>query len=326
MTPSADLTVVVLSWNTRDLTLAALGAVEAAAAPMVARTVCVDNASGDGSAAAVRAAFPGATVIENAENLGFAGGNDVALPYVEGRVVVFLNSDTVAAPGSLAHVVRYLDSHPDVGIVSPHLVHADGRPQRTAWPFPTVPMLLHQYTPLGWVGVGAAAARRLRPPREAQQATGPVEAVAGACLAIRSDLCRRLGGFDPEYRFYVEDVDLCWRAAKAGFATHLVADGPPVLHLAGRSTAIAGTALRLPLLRGMLRFTRKRLSYAQRSFFEPAFKLGVVTRVALEALRAPLWAVLRRLRGRSERARRTVETARDRIAFLERDVGAFLRS
>lgn len=323
---AADLTVVVLSWNTRDLTLAALAAVDGAAAPLVAKTICVDNASADGSAAAVRARFPGVQVIENAENLGFARGNDVALPYVEGRVVVFLNSDTEAAPGSLAHVVRFLDAHPEVGIASPGLLHADGRPQRTAWPIPTVPMLLHQYTPLGWLGVGASAARRLRPPRDAKQEAGKVEAVAGACLAIRRDLCARLGGFDPDYRFYVEDVDLCWRAAKEGFATHLVTDGPPVLHHGGQSAAIAGTALRLPLLRGMLRLTRKRLSPARAAFFEPAFKLGVLARAALEALRAPLWAVLRRLRGRAERARRTIDTARDRIAFLERDVAAFLRS
>jgi GT2 family glycosyltransferase len=333
--PAPDLTVVVLSYETRDLTLRALRAVEAAAAPLTAKVVCVDNASRDGSAAAVRAALPGVVLVENATNLGFARGNAVALPHLEGRVAVFLNGDTVAAPGSLAHVVRHLDARPEAGIAAPRLVSPEGTPQRAAWPFPTPLAWIHQYTAWGWLGIGRAAARRGRPPRAAgpergrggaTEVTGPVDAVSGACLAIRRDLCLRLEGFDPGYPHYVEDVDLCWRAKALGAETHVVVEGPPVTHVGGASAAAVGGVGRLPLYQGMLRFARKRLSPARARLFSIAFKPGVLLRVLVEALVAPFRVLGRRLAGDRAGSQRVAVAAADRRRFLARDAVAFLRS
>lgn len=326
MGPAADLTVVVLSWNTRDLTLAAVGAVEAACAPFPVRTICVDNASADGSADAVRRAHPSTLVISSPTNVGFAAGNDLALPRLEGRAVCFLNSDTVAAPGSLAHVVRYLDAHPEVGVACPRLVFPDGSPQRAAWGVPTAKALLHRYTPLGWTGYGRADAARTRPSRVADERTGPVDAVSGACLVIRRDLCERLGGFDSGYRFYFEDVDLCVRARATGAQVHVVVDGPAVVHHGGASSALAEGATRLPLLAGALRFQRGRLAPAAYGAFSLVFRAGVIARALVEVARAPFDAALRRLRGRPERAARGWRTARERVRFLERDTLAFLRA
>lgn len=323
MANEPDLTVVVLSWNTRDLTTRALAAVGAACAPWRPRTICVDNASADGTVEAVRAALPAVEVIENPTNLGYARGNAAATPRLAGRHVVFLNSDTEARPGSLAHVVGWLDAHPRVGIASPRLVGEDGRPQRAAWGVPTPLALLHQYTPLGWLGIGKAATRAQR---DVEERPGPVEAVSGACLVARREAFEALGGFDPGYAFYGEDVDLCWRAARAGWEVHLVTDGPPVVHRGGASVAYADGATRLPLLTGMLRLQRKRLSRARYVLFATAFKVGVPLRAASELVAAPFLALLRRLAGRPERAARTLRLARHRGRFLARDLFAFLRA
>lgn len=325
MAAPADLTVVVLSWNTRDLTLRALRAVPAACAPFAVRTICVDNASADGTADAVAEACPDVRLLRNATNLGFARGNAVALAHLEGRAVVFLNSDTEARPGALAHVLRYLDAHPAVGVASPPLVGADGRPQRAVWGYPTAASLLYQYTPLGWVHVGRRASRRQRDDGFAAT-TGPVEALAGAAMVVRRDLCERLGGFDPGYPFYVEDVDLCWRAARAGAEVHYVADGPAVVHHGGASASIAGGDARLPLLQGILRLQRKRMRPGAYAAFALAFKVGVVTRSLWEIVRTPVAAAARAARGRTARAARTLETAGARVRFLERDLRAFLRA
>ena len=325
MAAPADLTVVVLSWNTRALTLRALAAVPAACAPFVARVVCVDNASADGSADAVAAAHPEVVLLRNAANLGFARGNAVALPHVEGRAVVFLNSDTEARPGALAHVLRYLDAHEGVGVASPPLVGTDGAPQRAVWGFPTAASLLHQYTPLAWLHVGRRASRRQRDEGFAAT-TGPVDAVAGAAMVVRRDVLERLHGFDPGYPFYVEDVDLCWRAARAGAEVHFVGDGPAVVHHGGASASIAGGETRLPLLQGILRFQRKRMAPAAYAVFAVAFKTGVVARSLWEIVRTPVAAAARAARGRTERARRTLDVARARVHFLERDLRAFLRA
>jgi N-acetylglucosaminyl-diphospho-decaprenol L-rhamnosyltransferase len=321
----ADLTVVVLSWNTKALTLRALAAIEAACSPFRALAVCVDNASGDGSAAAVRAAFPRALVIESASNVGFARGNNAALGHLVGRYVLFLNSDTEAEPHSIAHVVAYLDAHPAVGVASPPLVGFDGRPQRAAWGFPTAWALLHQHTPLGWIGLGRRATARQRDVGRAA-ATGPVDVVTGATTILRRDLCDRLAGFDPGYPFYFEDVDLCWRAKNAGAEVHLVADGPPVRHHGGASAILSKGATRLPLLVGALRFQRKRLSRLSYIAFAITFKLGVIVRALWEVVRTPIVAPLRALRGHRDRARRTWAMAGERLRFLRRDLLAFLRA
>ena len=326
MGPAADLTVVVLSWNTRDLTVAAVSAVSLACAPFRVLTICVDNASADGSADAVRHACPEVLVIETGANLGFSRGNDAALPHVEGRAICFLNSDTVAKPGSLAHVLEYLDGHEAVGIVCPRLVFPDGSPQRAAWAFPTAKSMLNQFTPLGWLGIGKADAKRTRPSRQPDERTGSVEAVSGACLVIRRELCERLGGFDPGYPFYFEDVDLCARARDAGAEVHVVLEGPEVIHHGGASSALGEGATRFPLLSGALRFQRRRLSPARYALFSLAFKAGVVARSLIELARAPAYAALRNLRGRAERAARTWRTARERVHFLERDALALLRA
>lgn len=320
-----DLTVVVLSWNTKDLTRRALAAARAACAPYAARVVCVDNASADGSADAVAAAFPDVVLVRNARNLGFARGNAAAEPHLAGRAVVFLNSDTEARPGSLAAVLAHLDAHPEVGVASPPLVGDDGAPQRVAWGVPTALALLHQYTPLGFLGVGRRASRRERA-IEAAPSTGPVEAVSGAAMMVRRDLWERLGGFDVGYPFYVEDVDLCWRARRLGAQVHQVLGGPVVVHRGGASAALAGGDARLPLLLGLLRLQRKRLAPGAYVAFAAAFKAGVVARSAWEIARAPTLAAARALRGRRARARRTLATAAARARFLERDLLRFLRA
>jgi GT2 family glycosyltransferase len=322
----ADLTVVVLSWNTRDLTVRALAAVPAACAPFRAKVVCVDNASRDGSAAAVRAALPGVLVIENEANLGFARGNNVALRAVEGRAVCFLNSDTEASPGSLGATLAYLDAHPRVGIACPPLVYGDGSRQRSAWGVPTVPSILHQYTPLGWVGFGASERRRVREVGWNVHASGPVECVAGACLVIRRDLCERFGGFDPGYPFYHEDVDLCLRARQAGWEVHVVHDAPRVVHVGGVSARLAKGATHVRFVQGTMRLQRKRLSPLAFAVFGCAFKIGLLWRTSWNLAHAPLRYALRRLQGRHERARVSMLGTLDHMHLLEHDLVPFVRA
>lgn len=326
MDAAPDLTVVVLAWNTRDLTLRALRAVPAAVAPFSVRTICVDNASEDATAAAVRAAHPDVRVVESDRNVGFARGNALALPFAAGRYVCFLNSDAAPLSGSLAHVVRRMDARPQIGVASPRLLEPDGTAQRTSWGYPTPLGLLHDHTPLGWLGVGRAASAATRGTRNPTEANGPVDAVAGACLVIRKDLCDRLGGFDPGYRFYLEDVDLCWRARRLGYEVQVVADGPGVLHEGGASSRQIEGALRLPFLQGLLRFLRRTQPPIRYACFVPVFKAGVAVRASWEVARAPIYWALRRARRRPERAERTLETARARLRFLERDLGRFLRA
>jgi GT2 family glycosyltransferase len=194
------------------------------------------------------------------------------------------------------------------------------------WPFPTTAALLNQYTALGWIGVGARDRARIRGERGVEAACAPVDYVSAACLVIRTDLFVRLGGFDPGFPFYFEDIDLGRRVRAAGFEVHGPVPGPPVLHKGGASAAVAGGALRLPLLQGVLRYQRRRLSPRAGAAFSAVFKLGVLARTAGDALRWPLLHALRRLRGSPRRVSKSLAAQRARLRFLERDLGRFLRS
>ena len=321
-----DVTVVVLTWNTRDLTRTALAAVAAAAAPFACQTICVDNASRDGTAEAVRAHLPAVEVIRLASNLGFARGNDAALPHARGRVIVFLNSDTEARPGSLAHVVRYLDAHPAVGIAVPSLV-GTGRGARNA----------------------RRGANRPSPPRSTPTPRSAGSGSAAPPSGANGETARRSPARDrsrwprarawPSAATSATGSGASTRATRSTSRTSTSADGPaaratrstrsptgrPSSTTAAPPRRSRAASCRISLLQGLLRFHRQGLDPRAYAWFSPALRAGVVARSLAEILRAPVTWALRRLRGRPERAARAIDTARQRATFLERDVLRWLR-
>ena len=129
-----DLSVVIVSWNTKDLLRDCLASVEAdfARSPELRGDVwVVDNASPDGSGAMVAAEFPRVRLIQNTDNAGFARANNQAIEKSEGRWVVLLNSDTLVREGAFAALLAAGEAHPSVGVVGPLLLNGDGTIQRS---------------------------------------------------------------------------------------------------------------------------------------------------------------------------------------------------
>ncbi|MBC8143519.1 MAG: glycosyltransferase family 2 protein, partial [Armatimonadetes bacterium] len=126
-----DLTVIIVNWNTKQLLLDCLQTVEENRQSSTRQiNVCVvDNGSTDGSVSAVREAFPDVQVQETGKNLGFAGGNNVALRVTQSTYCLLLNSDTLLPPGVLQTLVRFMDESPQTAVCSPLLLNADGSPQ-----------------------------------------------------------------------------------------------------------------------------------------------------------------------------------------------------
>jgi GT2 family glycosyltransferase len=121
-----DLSIVIVSYNTRDMLRDCLRSLAAATVGMIVETFVVDNNSPDDSAGMVAAEFPAVHLIANKENAGFTRANNQALRRSVGRNVVILNPDTEPEPGALTLLSRYLDAHPDVGAVGPMLLNTDG--------------------------------------------------------------------------------------------------------------------------------------------------------------------------------------------------------
>ena len=127
-----DLSIVIVNWNGRGLLLDCLASIErevrgrADAGRISSETLVVDQASSDGSAAAVREAFPWAELIELPGNVGFAAGNNQALALARGRRIVLLNNDTIVTEGWLGGLEDVLDAHPGAGIAGPVTNYASG--------------------------------------------------------------------------------------------------------------------------------------------------------------------------------------------------------
>ena len=265
--------------------LATLAALPAAAAPLRCEAVVVDNASQDGTAERVAAACPGAIVIRNQRNLGFARGCNQAAAAAQSPLLLFLNDDAIPSPGSLAGLAAAL--RPGVSAVGPRLETAAGVPEQSAGPAPLLGGLLHRIRFLRWTGVFRAAhSAWRRAPLPTQRSA--VERLGGAALLVR----REAPTWDEGYPFGLEDVDLSRRLACSG--SLLYCPDLVVIHAGGRASAKHQSFVLESYERGYARYLRL---HDPRPWAASLYKL-LVTLDGPGRLLAALWRA-RRARGRA---------------------------
>lgn len=182
----------------------------------VNEVVVVDNASTDGSTEEVARAFPEARIIRNDRNLGFAAGANSGVSAARGSIIVLLNPDAVVEPGSAAALVRTIDAHPRAGIVGALVRNPDGSVQPTKRAFPSLRhAAMHGLLGLVWPNNPGTRAYTLADDSFTQART--VDWVAATAIAIRREAFDAVGGFDEDFFFFVEDVDICRRLWDAGW-------------------------------------------------------------------------------------------------------------
>jgi GT2 family glycosyltransferase len=256
-----DLTIVIVSYETRELTLRCLDSIERArlAHPALrVETIVVDNGSQDGSALAARASQVAPRIVALVRNRGFATAVNRALHLRRGRHVLLLNSDAEIEADVLAGGVALLDESTDIGVLGAALVHPDGRPQRS----------VHAFPGLGSEWIAEPILRLLRPEgfpasRASTAQIGAsglrdVEAVRGAVFFIRGELLEKVGLLDEGYFFFLEETDYCWRVRAAG---HRVcqSDALRAVHRLGASSKRrAPLATRIEYHRALYRFLERR--------------------------------------------------------------------
>lgn len=285
----AAVSVVIVSYNTRDLLLNCLRSVYACNGSIEPEVFVVDNASSDGSVEAVRVEFPQCTVIANRENLGFSKANNLALKRAGGRYILLLNPDTVVEPDVLEKMTDYMDSHPDVGMVSCKLITDDG----------SLDLACRRSFPSLWDGFCRASGlskwfsksrlfARYNLTYLDENETHEVECVNGAFMFVRTEALAQVGLLDEDYFMYIEDMDWCYRFRKAGWKIvyHPCAT---TLHLKGRSGNPRSTEMVRELFKSTEIFYRKHYFPAIGVFHRGMFLLGLAlwkyATVARNALR-----------------------------------------
>ena len=265
------VSIIVVSYNTREMTLECLESIRAETTTVSFEVLFVDNQSSDGSLDAVRERFgddPRYLIKDNDSNLGFAVANNHLAEQASGRYLLLLNPDTVVLDHAIDRIVAFAESHPRNGIWGGRTLFEDGSLNPTncfgpytlwalfcasiglTWLFPRSPLFNPRAYP-GWDRTGI---------RE-------VGMVTGCLLLMENSLWKELRGFDPEFFMYAEEADLCARAIDAG-RQPIISGEPTIIHHGGASEKTrAGKQIKL--LDGNIRYFRRHWS-------RPAYRIGLV--------------------------------------------------
>jgi len=240
--------VIVLNYNTRELTLRCLASFASALQRRDWQIIVVDNGSSDGSVEAVQAQYPFAEIVRSERNLGFAGGNNLGLRQAGGQVVFLMNSDVLAAADTLQALAYQFEAQPDAGAISAGLRTTNGEAQAFAYgDDPTLDYLLRR-------GVRAILRRGSLHRWDVDQ---PIETewVSGTCVAVRREVIQQVGLLDERFQLYFEDNDWCLRIRQAGWKV-IYDPRFTVTHLGGQSQPQRQVANRL-YYQSMIKFYAK---------------------------------------------------------------------
>ena len=297
-----DIAVVIVTYKCAALTVESLRSVaaERSAAGFRMRALVVDNASGDAPSIAEAIESNGwrswVTLLTAPKNGGFAYGNNlgIARAYEDHTpsYLYLLNPDAQVRPGAIGTLVRFLESHPEVGIAGSSFENLDGSDWPIAFHFPSLMSEMLQgmdFGPLMRLFKRCMVAQHMR------KTPQPIDWICGASMLIRPAVLEAIGGMDENYFLYFEETDFCYRAKRAGFVTWYVPESR-VMHIMGQSTAVTDPTSgpkRLP-------------SYwfeSRRRYFAMTYGIGHAIAIDIVALLACLIGVMKRAaRGRTHTA------------------------
>jgi len=230
------LSIVIICWNDLRVIRECLRSIHQSTHAIDFEVLVSDNGSVDGSVEFIRKNYPNVRILENRANLGFAKGNNVGICASSGEYVLVLNPDTVIHDSALDTLVQFADKHPEAGAFGCRVLNHDGTYQTSARCFPTVwrywvcalglkklanlsSLFIYEEYP-GWRG----------------ETERPVDWQSGCCVMFRGELLKGLGGFDEQFFYHFEEVDLCRRVWSAGLSI-LFTPEAVITHLGGQSVS-----------------------------------------------------------------------------------------
>lgn len=224
-----DLSIIIVNYKTKDFLLDCLGTIYQGDVPLTFEVWVIDNGSADGSVEVIKERFKKAKLIANKENLGFARASNIGLQRSRGRYALVLNPDTKFSSSIFLQLIQFMDTHPDVGAVSPKLLNPDGTLERSFFYFPTLARQFFYLTHL--TRLIPESVRRIFSPTISED-NKPVEVdwFVGPCMMLRRQALDEVGLFDENLFMYSEDLDICYRLKKRGWKIFCL-PGVEVIHI-----------------------------------------------------------------------------------------------
>ena len=225
------VSIIILSWNTRDLLKNCLNSI-----PFSAEIIVVDNGSADGTIHFLNSLkWPNVKVIRNKKNLGFAKGNNQGIKEASGELIMLLNSDTIVQKGAIEKLVNFYQKQEEKKIAfSPLLLNKEGTIQEEYYmKFPNLWQILFYHHPFcRWLFMKTPLKWRII--SRIKKESFEVEQLPGAALIAPKEVWQEVGGLDEDYQFLYEDVDWSWRAKKTGIKLFVLPEAK-ITHLGGGS-------------------------------------------------------------------------------------------
>jgi GT2 family glycosyltransferase len=252
-----DVSIVIVSWNTRDLLARCLSAVYESSEGLSFEVIVIDNASQDDSALMLKNRFPDVILIENEANLGFAIANNIGVDQANGRFILLLNSDAFVHANAVETLVRSMEAMPDTGASGCRLYYEDGQLQRTAYSFPTVLTELWTAVGLDKLFPKSRVFGKYRMTYWDLDDIREVDYVMGACLMLRREALEQTGALDENYFMYSEEVDLCYRLKRAGWKVRFISTASATHIWGGSSRLVQDAETIYRLYSSRMKFFRK---------------------------------------------------------------------
>ena len=254
-----DLSIIIVNWNVKDLLRDCLNSILTATQSipnLTTEIIVIDSASSDGSPQMVRTEFPQIRLVASPENLGYAKGSNCGVELAQGCYLFLLNPDTIIAPDTLAHLVDYLDSQPNVGALGPQLLWPDGSVQSSRRRLPTLGSLFWESTLLGQWFPNNRYIQRYHLADQSADYTQSIDWIVGAAILIRRETWQQIGPIDEAFFMYFEETDWCHRCIDAGWQIHYLPTAK-VTHFEGKSSEQVLADRTIRFQRSKIRYTRK---------------------------------------------------------------------
>jgi GT2 family glycosyltransferase len=259
-----DLSVVVVTYRSREHILATLRSLEpgvqpreTSQSPLTWECVVLDNDSHDGTPELVEREAAFVRLVRTGSNLGYAKAVNLGLAATTGRYVLVLNPDCEWRPGAIDALVRYADAHPKCGIAAPRIVNTDGSLEYSARSYPSpFAFLFNRYSLLSRLWPGNPWTRRYLLSDWDHQSPRSVDWVSGAAMLVRRDAATVVGGMDETYFMFNEDIDWCRRFNMSGWTVDYAPEAETVHHIGASKGEVSNRVIR-ERHRGMLYYYRK---------------------------------------------------------------------
>lgn len=263
MKESVDITIGLVSYNTKDLVVRCLKSVFEFTKGVSYQIILVDNKSKDDTVSIVEKEFPSVRVIRSPKNVGFSSAINMALTEAKGRYFAMFNSDTALLNDTFTELVRFADSQPDCGIACPQLYYPNGEVQVSHYPFrnPKKRAFREVYPRLNalkqlLVPNSPTTRKEIKKKRSVPSAPVEVQRPRGVCFMVKKECIDDIGPMDGNFFIFAEDVDWAWRAKLAGWKRYIVPSAK-LMHENHASVAQRATMMQKIQMQSVYYFTYK---------------------------------------------------------------------